>query len=139
MAKIKIPGIINPVDTADPIYRGSNFTWGEATKNGTRIPRDSTIAGKIVQLARELDRVRIQLGNRPITITSWYRDPVSNRRVGGASQSQHLNGGAADIQVMGLTPRRVQQLLDPTWHGGLGYGNTFTHLDIRGYRVRWDY
>jgi Peptidase M15 len=136
---ISIPGISNPVEIDSPIYVGSNFTWGEATKDGTRIPVDRSISDNIVALAHRLDLVRLELGNRPISVASWYRDPISNRAVGGASKSQHLTGGAADINISGLTPKQVQNLLDDTWQGGLGYGKTFTHLDIRGYVVRWNY
>jgi hypothetical protein len=32
-------------------------------------------------------------------LTSWYRDPVHNQRVGGAANSNHLRGTAIDVQV----------------------------------------
>jgi hypothetical protein len=44
-----------------------------------------------------------------------------------------------DVVVSGLTPKQVQDALDDTWEGGLGYGGTFTHLDIRGFRARFRY
>ena len=43
-----------------------------------------------------LDAVR-ELWSRPITVNSGYRSPELNRRVGGATGSQHLKGEAADI------------------------------------------
>ncbi len=48
-----------------------------------------------------LDPLREAVG-RPIKVTSGYRGPALNRRVGGATKSQHLNGQAADIQAPGL-------------------------------------
>ena len=38
----------------------------------------------------------------PLLVTSGYRCPLLNERVGGAPSSQHLTGEAADVQV----PRR---------------------------------
>jgi len=90
-------------------------------------------------LAGKLEEVRAKLGNRPIIITSGYRDPEYNRSVKGAKKSYHLYGMAADIAVVGLTPKQVQQRLDAWWPGGLGYGETFTHLDIRGKKTRFQY
>lgn len=135
---ISIPGR-GTVWTRDPIISGGNFTWGEATKDGTRIPVSTTITNNIVNMARRMEEVRRRLGNRPLFITSWYRPPAVNRAVGGASNSTHLYGHGVDFTVSGLSARAAQRILDPWWPGGLGYGPNFTHLDNRGYRARWNY
>ena len=122
-----------------PIISGGNFTWGEATKNGTRIPLTQSISFNVSNMARRMEEVRRRLGNRPIIVTSWYRPPAVNAAVGGVPNSTHLNGYAVDFTVSGLSARSTQRILDPWWPGGLGYGPNFTHLDNRGYRVRWNY
>ncbi|NJK99846.1 MAG: DUF882 domain-containing protein [Spirulinaceae cyanobacterium RM2_2_10] len=127
------------VRTTDSIVPGGNFTWAEATKDGTRLPVNETITNNIIRMAKRMDEVRSRLGDRSITITSWYRPPAINRAVGGASRSTHLQGHGVDFVVAGLSPSAVQRQLDPWWSGGLGYGRTFTHLDNRSYRVRWNY
>lgn len=134
-----IPGISRDLDVGDPIYEGSNFDWGEATKDFKRVPPNATVTANIIKLAKRLDEIRIILGNRPIIIISWYRDPRSNRIVGGVPDSRHLIGDAADIQVRGLKPRQVQSQLEKIWTGGMGYGETYTHLDNRSTRTRWHY
>lgn len=151
--KIQLPGITPPQLLTSPIYNGSNFTWGEATKGGSRIPTQTRFEGmiipaakitaNIIALAKELDELRAELGNRPIIITSWYRDPISNRSVGGVRNSQHLLGWAADIQVQGLSPNTVAERVSERWNGGLGDSRAFTHLDLRhlmGWQAtRWNY
>lgn len=97
------------------------------------------VKANLKALANRLEEVRAKLGNRSIIITSGYRDLDHNRSVGGAKNSFHLYGMAADIAVIGLTPKQVQRILDPWWPGGLGYGATFTHLDIRGRKTRFNY
>lgn len=136
--RIAIPGI-GTVWTNDPIVSGGNFTWGEATKNGTRIPLTQSISFNISNMARRMEEVRRRLGNRPMIVTSWYRPPAVNAAVGGVSNSTHLRGYAVDFIVSGLSARSTQRILDSWWPGGLGYGPNFTHLDNRGYRVRWNY
>jgi hypothetical protein len=49
---IQLPGIIKPVKCSDPIYVGSHFTWGEATKDGTRIPTETNFDGIIIPAAQ---------------------------------------------------------------------------------------
>ena len=72
-----------------PIYEGSNFTWGEATKNcsrsledlwinGVRIITAQQIEKNIVLTAIAMDAYREKLGNRPIIVTSWYRPQLIN-------------------------------------------------------------
>lgn len=127
---------------ANELVPGSgHFSWGEFTKGLSRIPESAAVVREIIRLAQHLDDVRAFLGGRSIVITSGYRPPLVNRVVGGVSNSQHLYGGAADIIVGGMPPHEVFRQLDQ-WHsskGGLGDSQHFTHLDLRGYRARWNY
>jgi zinc D-Ala-D-Ala carboxypeptidase len=138
---IKIPGI-GLIDLNDPIYVGSHFTWGEATRDGSRIPRDTLyrgewvsgeeIADNITKLARELDKIRFQFGNNPIDINSWYRPPEVNQATDGAAQdSYHLIGLAADFRVCNRDSYKVYSVLNLTWPGGLGRYDGRTHGDLR--------
>ncbi len=141
---ISIPGISRPVGIYEPIYfepSVSNFTWAEFTKGGSRIPVSATVTQRIVRLAKYMDEVRAFLGNRPIRITSGYRDPVSNRYVGGARDSRHMYGDAVDFWVEGLDLVDVFYKLK-SYHprGGLAVGSGFVHLDLRpGSPARWTY
>ncbi len=84
---------------------------------------------------------RAYFGGKPIQINSWYRDPVSNRRAGGASRSRHLVGDAVDFVVTGIHPQEVNKRLESWWgsKGGLASASCFTHIDTRGCRARWTY
>lgn len=150
---IQLPGITLPQRATDPIYSGSHFTWGEATKNGARMPEQTEFDGiiipaaqitsNIIKIAKELGKIRSQFGDRPITVTSWLRPPAINRAVGGVRNSQHLLGWAVDIQIEGYNPRTVANRLKDSWAGGLGDSEAFTHLDLRHLMgracARWDY
>lgn len=142
----KVPGISAPVGAYQPIYvengKPSNFTWGELTKHLRRIPENATVTGRIVKLARELDWIRSHLGNKPIHITSGYRDPRSNRYVGGALDSRHMYGDAVDFWVEGMDVVDVFYKLKSCGKrfGGLAVGNGFVHIDFRpGAPARWTY
>ena len=84
-----------------------------------------------------LQKIRTHFG-KPVTITSAYRTPPHNSREGGTTYSQHLYGKAADIKISGVTPKKVadyaETLLD---NGGIGIYNTFTHIDVRSVKSRW--
>jgi len=133
----RLPGYASTFYTDQPIIPNGNFSWGEATKNATRIPENKEIVDNIVALASELQPMRDRL-NRPFQINSWYRPPAVNEAVGGASRSQHLFGKAADIQVQGMSGRQVANAVMLTWRGGVGiYSNipNLIHLDIGPRRV----
>lgn len=74
--------------------------------------------------------------NAAVTVTSGYRCKIYNRTVGSTDASQHPKKTAADIQVAGVTPARVQKFLKDIT-GGLGSYSTFTHLDTRPKKARW--
>lgn len=57
-----------------------------------------------------LENARAYVG-LPVIITSGYRCPEHNRMVGGAPDSDHLYGWAADIVVDGVEPERLAQVV----------------------------
>ena len=53
---------------------------------------------RVVDLARgPLELIRKEFG--PVLVSSWVRCPALNERIGGAKNSQHLDGSAADIYL----------------------------------------
>lgn len=91
------------------------------------------------KLVKVLDQIREHF-DAPVTITSGVRCKTHNANVGGASSSQHLKGTAADIKVKGVSPKEVsayaETLLSGT--GGIGRYSTFTHVDVRSNKSRWN-
>ncbi|MBQ2837563.1 MAG: DUF882 domain-containing protein, partial [Peptococcaceae bacterium] len=77
--------------------------------------------------------------NAPVIITSGYRTESYNKKVGGARESNHVKGIAADIVVKGVSPSKVAayaDLLMPD-KGGIGEYRTFVHVDVRHEKSRW--
>lgn len=94
------------------------------------------IAPKLVTI---LQKIRKNFG-KPVTINSGFRTATHNKKVGGAAQSQHLYGTAADIVVQGVSPKTVaayaEKLLPGT--GGIGIYDNFVHVDVRATKSRWN-
>jgi hypothetical protein len=84
---------------------------------------------------QRLQQLRDDLGCS-ITINSAYRCLAHNTAIDGEKNSQHMKGNATDIVVDGMTPDEVADSCEK--FDGLGRYNTFTHLDSRGRRARWD-
>ena len=82
-----------------------HFTLGEMCKTTVKtadgnIPSHVHIEN-LKRLCGWLERLR-QAAGIPIIINSGYRSPAVNRAVGGAKNSNHLTGCAADIRVAGI-------------------------------------
>ena len=93
-----------------------------------------------VRLLAGLEALRAIIA-KPIHVNSWCRCQKHNAEVGGVRHSQHTIGRAADIVVHGVSPEKVAEIAEqiPCFgRGGIGIYSTFTHLDVRGYRARWD-
>jgi len=110
-------------------------------RDGTPYP-DAWVEGRLVPLCQSLEVLRA-LFKSPITILSGYRTDAYNARIGGARNSQHLKGRAADIKVKGVDPAQVAAAIEAAiargdmLPGGLGRYPTFCHYDIRGVNARW--
>lgn len=110
-----------------------NFTVGEfASRDGA----DTVLID--TELVDVLQNIRDYFG-APVTINSAYRSPSHNRAVGGASNSRHTTGEAADIVVLGVEPEEVAQYAEYILsdRGGIGLYDTFVHVDVRDNRSRW--
>ena len=89
------------------------------------------------ELIEKLQRLRDLIG-QPVIVTSGYRNPSHNAAVGGAAQSRHLTGEAADIRVPELHPDEVAQIATDVGFNGVGIYSSFTHVDIRTQPTRWN-
>lgn len=68
----------------------------------------------------------------PVNVSSGHRCPAWNKRVGGASNSQHLHGRAADISVKGIYPKAVYLWIKSAYPDvSLGLYKGFVHIDTR--------
>lgn len=88
-------------------------------------------------LVQLLEAIRAEWG-RPVTVTSGFRTGAHNSKIGGADNSRHLYGLAADIVIPNVAPDTVADVADDLGAGGVGRYEDFTHVDVWGSRRRWD-
>lgn len=93
------------------------FTLEEMTASETAVRRglDNTPGAEELENLKALcvavlDPIRV-LAHSPIIISSGYRSPQVNTRIGGARTSQHCKGEAADIKCVGLSQPQLFNLI----------------------------
>ncbi len=86
---------------------------------------------------RQLQKIRDHFG-KSVTITSGYRSPAHNAKIGGAKNSYHCKGQAADIVIKGVDPLKVYLYADSIGvKGAIYYPNSrFCHIDTRPNKYR---
>lgn len=90
------------------------------------------------RLIKALQQIREHF-NAPVSITSAYRTAAYNTKVGGAKNSYHTKGQAADITVTGVSNREVAKYA-ATFMKGVGlydYTGGFVHVDTRANKYFW--
>jgi len=133
--------------TIGPAFR---FTWAETTcTDGTKIP--TAYRSRAVKSGRALNKLRKRVAKRygvkftdvSINVNSWYRSPAYNKKIGGATFSQHVEGRATDVTVHvnghgKVHPGRVAEIaaqVPEFASGGIGWYDekhgSFTHVDTR--------
>lgn len=120
-----------------PNFKKSEFD----SKDGACMPND--VLQNIANLAKEIQVIRDHAG--AIQINSGYRSPAHNKKVGGVSNSQHVQGKAADLKPLKVSVKALYDLIiklikeKKIKDGGVGIYDTFVHYDIGGAGRRWDY
>lgn len=115
-----------------------HLSWNELKcKDGTPYPPEWR-GDRALALAETFEVIREGLGGKPLRVLSAYRPKAYNRKIGGAQNSQHIQGRALDIAHPTMTPDEVYDAIKKMFvagklpHlGGLGLYQTFTHFDIR--------
>lgn len=115
-----------------------NFTVSEFACKGSGCCSTVLIDDKLVDYVQ---KIRDHFG-KSITITSAYRCPTHNSRVGGATGSRHSSGQAADIVVESVAPKLVAQYAESIGIKGIGLYETskdghFVHIDTRTTKSFW--
>lgn len=99
-----------------------HFTLEEFTDSQTaarkgihNVPSHSSQEYKnLCRTAEVMEKVRTLLGDKPILISSGYRNPQVNAAVGGSKNSAHMSGLAADFSCPGFgTPKAICKKLEP--------------------------
>ena len=117
-----------------------NFNLSEFNKHNFAL--NETVLRNIQALANNLQVLRDEV-KKPIKITSGYRSPEHNAKVGGVKSSRHITGEAADFKIAGMTPKQVAAVIEKLIaagkmeEGGLGTYSTWTHYDCRRSKARW--
>jgi hypothetical protein len=70
----------------------------------------------ILRMAEWLQTLRDRLSKKynrdiPISVTSGYRSPELNKKIGGSKTSAHMKGLAADFKIHGFTVSQSQALI----------------------------
>ncbi|PTX59967.1 peptidoglycan hydrolase-like protein with peptidoglycan-binding domain [Melghirimyces profundicolus] len=114
----------------------AHFAWSEFhSKDGSGFSGgkvgSATVKENVRRLMYKLEALRKKAGNSPVYINSGFRSINHNSNVGGASNSQHMYGIAADIVVSGKSVYQVRDLARTCGFSGNKRYSSFNHVDSR--------
>lgn len=108
---------------------------------GHAAPVSRELVAALEQLRAMVRNVK-GFGDAKIHITSGFRCRTYNAMVGGAEDSTHCKGEAADIVVVGMPTPALEALamIVPAFRdGGIGVYSCWLHVDVRrGGPARWE-
>jgi peptidoglycan hydrolase-like protein with peptidoglycan-binding domain len=102
---------------------GSGFSGGKVSA--------ATVKENVRRQMYKLEAIRAKAGGRAVTINSGFRSINHNANVGGASNSQHMYGIAADVVISGLSVSTVMGYAKTSGMSGVLRYSSFTHMDSR--------
>lgn len=116
----------------------ANFNSSEFDCHGSGCCSSTLVDDKLVTY---LQQIREHFG-KPLNISSGYRCATHNKNVGGATNSRHAKGQAADIYITGVTPAEIAKYAESIGILGIGLYETnsdgfFVHVDTRETKSFW--
>lgn len=124
---------------ATPMKLSPNFYLAELTvsdtaeRYGISNAPDTLALQNLFKLAALLEEVRAALGNKAVLVSSGYRGPEVNAKVGGSKTSDHMRGEAADFRAPGFgSPLEVCRAIAKSGikFGQLIWEGTWVHLSL---------
>lgn len=119
------------------------FTINELIKSTTaqnkgikNIPSKEEENNLVALVENVLDPLREAYG-KPIIVTSGFRCKALNKAVGGASNSQHLTGEAADIRTQSDTKEDNKKLFDLIQKLNLPFDQLINEYDFNWIHVSY--
>lgn len=123
-----------------------HFSLAEMANKESKDDVKLVITPEVVKFAQMLEEFRVWY-NKSMKVNSWFRTKTYNKACGGASNSAHLDGRAADISFPNLTDEQWEHMKEK-WkkicekHGKIGginryrWGVHFTdHEDKFGHKT----
>jgi len=129
----------------NPAQATENFSWREFY---CPLAKSLPLTDLALHHVSKLQILREELG-RGLKVNSGYRSPEHNARVGGATQSMHLEF-ASDVTPLGVASDearaecldRIARIAEKLGFSGIGRYDSFVHLDCRAFiqrpQARWD-
>ncbi|MFD0071032.1 D-Ala-D-Ala carboxypeptidase family metallohydrolase [Streptomyces sp. NPDC127166] len=103
---------------------GSGFSGGKVSA--------TTVKENVRRNMYKLEALRKKCGDLAVTVNSGFRSISHNASVGGAANSMHLYGIAADVAISGLSTKTVYQKAETCGYSGLEtYTVSWQHVDSR--------
>lgn len=128
-------GVLNSLEKSDGST--AHFGWSEFTSHdGAGFGGGNVGSGEVRENVRrtmyKLEALRKKAGNRAVTINSGFRSVAYNRTIGGAGNSMHTYGVAADTAVSGLSTLAVYRIAETCGFSGLEtHTVSWQHVDSR--------
>lgn len=121
-------------------YPMSTWRWPSFSPQEIACRGDNKLAVDAAAMTK-LQALRDRLGV-PLIVNSAYRSPEYNRRIGGASRSQHMEAKAFDISMANHNPAVFEAAARAVGFTGFGFyqRNNFMHIDTgpaREWGDRW--
>ncbi|HEX2932745.1 MAG TPA: D-Ala-D-Ala carboxypeptidase family metallohydrolase [Candidatus Binatia bacterium] len=111
------------------------MTFSEtASRHGIDNKPDTASRQNLLELCENILEPIRELAGGPITVTSGYRSPILNSIIGGAPESQHKIGEAADINCPFLNPQALFQRIrqsDLAFDQLIDEFGTWVHISYR--------
>lgn len=127
--------VLNSLESSDGST--AHFDWSEFTSHdGSGFSGGNVGATQVKENVRrlmyKLEALRKKAGDRSVTINSGFRSVAYNSQIGGASNSMHTYGVAADTAVSGLSTYSVYRIAETCGFSGLEtYTVSWQHVDSR--------
>ena len=116
------------------VQLSKNFASTEFDCHGKGCCSQTKIDDKLVNY---LQQIRDHFG-KSVNINSGYRCKTHNAAVGGASQSNHMDGEAADVQKFkGVEPIEIARYAESIGIKGIGVYSWGVHIDTRTSKYFW--